>query len=1533
MKQENDSILSKLTVRLKDSITLNPIGSGLLLYNQNQKDKIYILTAAHNLYKDGDSFKEPIDQLEIDIFDSIANSYQTLKHSINHDLVTPDLDRDVAVLLLERATVEVITGTLPTILAIKERLATNTFTLKGFPNATKNEELVCINPVWIQKMTGVDKFQLQLTEDYSGWSTGGFSGSGVFLHANDQLYLYGIFTRYRAEEKGKVIYCQYIETVNEILEKNYLHPISYTFFGENGLTTDFFKQQVETAIANLGPRFNEKLNFRQPIALQFNDLAKDNVFKRRLLNAIDKWIIARNFNLNGGNNKQIEEIEDEFNSIKNTVVQWVSSIIWSAGQKIEVSEISSQIGSINNKIEEKRSEFYNLRWEEEKANIEKVKDYNYHPPYEREINRLREILQNNSDLLNDLKNVNISLSNHPCLIIQGDAGCGKSHLLGDIANERIKNNHPTILILGQLFRSGQNVWQNILSQLNLSCSKDEFLFSLNSIGQQIGDRVLILIDAINEGAGTEIWPGEFAGFISEFEKYPYIGIALTARTTYYDVIVPIAVRKKKEISQITHQGFKGNEYEALRLFCEHYGLEQPTLPILNPEFANPLFLHLICEAVKNSGQTKFPQGIQGISNTFGYYLNAICDRLANKREEYRLRQSIIRNVIHKVAKACFEQENRNALPIEKAIDFFDSEFPKYPHLFSDLIFENVLIKTIDSDYRTDSKFEVVYFSFERFGDFQIAEELLLPYTNEESIRVAFEENNKLGRLLKDGYWRYKGIMEAFAVLLPEKYDLEIVEVYEWSFEGEHPELLGNINEWLNQYLLSSLKWRNIESINNAKLTEWFNSGNFNIDDHSYINFLIELTTQKNHPFNSDRLFSILNPFSLPKRDSFWQEYLRYFSSEDDYANAYPIRRLIDWSWQSDISFKIDTETARLTGQTLGWVLSSTNISLRDQTTKAMVNLLEEQPEALINILNAFKNINDMYILERLYGIAYGCVLRTSKDNSIRKIAQYVFDHIFKEGNPPAHILLRDYARNTIEYSIYKKVPIVGDVSLIKPPYKSRMPANIPTEEKVKDYEVDSKTSDFSAKYKAFHNRIVHSVMEWDFGRYIVESALNDFCPVSFSMEDEYKSFLKHLPKKQREAVRFIDKMSEFRSIYTRKESNFSKLLGKEKLDEILTSMEDHLSVVQKSLKTDLNDEDYDYFITKVISHINDKERLNDRQRDWFDVRPIKRWIVQRVFELGYDGKLHGPFDSSIDSYNNRSENKIERIGKKYQWIAFYEIMAMIADNYKVKEDGWSTISKYKYYPGAWRDFLRNVDPAFVTKNIEIDENTDNELENTYPESQWWIDKEYDYWAIPDSSWVLTTQDLPDPKHIILRKDELGMKWLYLKAYLKWSEPKPLGKDKYGVCRKEIWYMLQGYLVHKQDKSKIIKWLQKQNFWGRWLPESHKTNTSLFNRENYWSPASRENEREVWETIKKTRYRVIATTSEAVGELSQDKSGAHFRYEMPCKMIFEGMNLQYAKVDGEFNNEQVDKTVEVVPPISVQVVPVVSVELVPLFSGI
>ena len=740
-------------------------------------------------------------------------------------------------------------------------------------------------------------------------------------------------------------------------------------------------------------------------------------------------------------------------------------------------------------------------------------------------------------------------------------------------------------------------------------------------------------------------------------------------------------------------------------------------------------------------------------------------------------------------------------------------FPKFPSLFSDLIEESVLVK-MKRKYNRDSTEEIVFFSYQRLGDFFMVEELLKPYSKREEVIKAFESDQQLQKIADNYQWSNRGIIEALAVLLPEKYDLELFELINFFFDKNTDKrnkewLEAQTYETFTHILLDSLNWRELNSINDKKITVWLNKKG-RIDHDQWWYKLTELASIANHPFNGDRLHRILLRHSMSERDGFWQKHIRWYSGYDDQKIAFPLQRLIDWAWSPNISYNVDPETARLVAQTLAWVLSSTDIALRDKTTKALVNLLEQQPETLIKTLTAFENIDDLYILDRLYSVAYGCILRTEKIESIRAIAQYIYDVIFKDGNPPAHLLVRDYARNAIEYGIYKEVGLDVDIELIRPPYNSQCDYKPLSNEQLDEKYKPKEDSGHWEKDNWGITAILHSMTTeygrgtggyGDFGRYVFQSAISHF----------------KLPIK---------------------------------------------------LNVDL----------------------------------LSNLAIEWIFEkYGYNPKIHGEHDRMVADHYYQREYKIERIGKKYQWIAFHQILAIIADNFKVREI-WSFNDMYQLYKGAWQLYVRNIDPAYITKDNDNDKKDEENLIKQI-DKEWWSDDEYSHWNYPDAKWIRTTEDLISPRKVIEKKN-INEEWLQLQHSIEWREPKKIGVDLYYGRRKQIWYSIQGLLVRKSDKQKIIKYLKTKNFWGDWLPRNRDNESNLINREKFWSPAYLDvykHNKKIWETIQDTKYKVIVATESANGGIEGDKSGANQSYNIPCKYIFEGMKLQYAPIDGTLKN--------------------------------
>ena len=154
-----------------------------------------------------------------------------------------------------------------------------------------------------------------------------------------------------------------------------------------------------------------------------------------------------------------------------------------------------------------------------------------------EIYAVGELLRSLHDLREFSQSGTARSSNRPALLIVGTAGSGKTHLFCDVAEHRIKKGYPTVVLLGEQFRATEP-WKQILDFLGFSCTREQFLGAMDAAAQASGTRALILIDALNEGEGQKIWTKYLAGMLAQLERYSRIGIAVSVRSSYEEVIVP-----------------------------------------------------------------------------------------------------------------------------------------------------------------------------------------------------------------------------------------------------------------------------------------------------------------------------------------------------------------------------------------------------------------------------------------------------------------------------------------------------------------------------------------------------------------------------------------------------------------------------------------------------------------------------------------------------------------------------------------------------------------------------------------------------------------------------------------------------------------------------------------------------------------------------------------------------------------------------------------------------------------------------------
>ena len=156
--------------------------------------------------------------------------------------------------------------------------------------------------------------------------------------------------------------------------------------------------------------------------------------------------------------------------------------------------------------------------------------------------------------------------------------------------------NPIFQILQMIDLYRRSSWTEFLDSLDTAC------LSKNQLG-------LILIDAINEGAGTKIWPTHMAGLLAEIRERPALRAVISCRSEYKQRSWPQSLSVREyEFRDFTFEEF---ERACVRLMDDQ-GIARPSAAFLPRGFYNPLFLSTACKSIRTQGLTQFPGSMSGI---------------------------------------------------------------------------------------------------------------------------------------------------------------------------------------------------------------------------------------------------------------------------------------------------------------------------------------------------------------------------------------------------------------------------------------------------------------------------------------------------------------------------------------------------------------------------------------------------------------------------------------------------------------------------------------------------------------------------------------------------------------------------------------------------------------------------------------------------------------------------------------------------------------------------------------------------------
>ncbi len=1226
-----------------------------------------------------------------------------------------------------------------------------------------------------------------------------------------------------AADRGMTVEFDYKGESELLAALNRPHQVArvYYWFDFTVLTPEWFKARLAEALYHAGPRYTSMLHVDLPIAFHFEGLGRTQAFQDRLRSQLREVRESRRWHALDGLRKDSPDLESLLEAAEpqlDEVDRLVMKVDVAGTDPADLQGVATCCISAVNRLRPI------VQWMESRSR-ERREEGLSSALYE-----LRQTLKAVLDLVRLAGDDAGRLVSEPFLLVTGEPGTGKTHLLCAAARSRVESGWPTLVLFGQHFERG-SLWRQILEQLGLSCTPDEFLGILSIAAETAGRRALLMIDALNEAEPASLWQGQLAAFLAKVRAFPWIGVVLSCRNSYVPVVLP-AELSSDWLVRVEHTGFAERTHEAVRVFFEHFHLVRPDFPLVLPELQNPLLLKLLCRGLAEQGQTCFPRGATAVTALFSRFLDAVERSLSHPRHcDYAAERQLVRSCVAALAREMLRQK-QEWLPFATAQSLTEEILPRPDwsrSLLAGSLAEGLLMKDNVHDEHGVTG-EVVRFAYQRLGDHARAEVLCgggLAGVAAALSSLAAEPG---------GFHEHSSLLEALAIQIPERFGHELHRLVENPLAHPFPSAY-----------LNSIVWRSPQAFPQDLDLDFLDQIRRQLFSDPVLDTLLEVACVPGHPFNALRLHRNLWPLSMPERDASWTAHLVYSDESET-----PVRRLIDWARHEDTSSCSD-EAAFLASTALAWFLTSSNRWIRDSATLALVRLLRGRLAVLRELLLAFHSVSDLYVAERLYAAAYGCVLASRETGEVEAVAQQVYAQVFEAGTPPVHILLRDYARGILEWAQHLGCSMPGvDMAKARPPYKSPWPLRIPRSGCVEEPE-DGQEDPYST--------IRFSVMTWDFHRYVIEPTVREFVAPNqrrrkrearrrhrAPVQEAYEALLSSLTDKQREEE---------------KPETFLASLSREQID---------------------------------LFH---RFQLLDDQREpegviAFDVDEASCWIFRRVLRLGWTPERFASLDDELRR-GPESRSRIERIGKKYQWIAFHELLAILADHCRLK-NRWNEESA-RDYSGPWELGERDLDPSLLLRSAPGEE-------EDRVKTAWWTPDTPHFEPAADSKgivdWLQSLEGCPSPVRLLEPRDPEQKRWIVLEANPSWEEAAPPEFPPSSVDRRRLWYQLRSYLVRKRDLSRFLAWAGKQRWYGRWMPESRHSLSDVFLGEYPWHPAAVESIKD-WDLTSSEKVPVPVVVTAA--EYSWSKRDTSALGMIPAVPLIQGLRLYWSGNGFEFTDEK------------------------------
>jgi hypothetical protein len=430
-----------------------------------------------------------------------------------------------------------------------------------------------------------------------------------------------------------------------------------------------------------------------------------------------------------------------------------------------------------------------------------------------------------------------------------------------------------------------------------------------------------------------------------------------------------------------------------------------------------------------------------------------------------------------------------------------------------------------------------------------------------------------------------------------------------------------------------------------------------------------------------------------------------------------------------------------------------------------------QPSVLGYLAERLTDVDDLYVGERLWAAAFAACSLDPSQSRPSSYAQVAWRSVFDRPLPPANLLLRDYARAIVELASREGADPEGiDLSRCKPPYADAAIR----------FDKLRKLSDAGRKKLSDGtNRIISSCAHFgDFGDYEIRPAMRKITTVPLSAPpgpskaNAFRAFKKSVLEGRPERMDAFDELENHRRLmrmpqilekghglsWKSKEPSAQELAEAEELERrflaLLTA--DEVQSFGRDAEPWLED-----------SHSPETQKV--------DVERCGTWVAQRAIEIG-----GAAIDEAKIMYGTGSERPtIERLGKKYQWLALSELLCGLTSTLLL-ESGWGEDQTLRSYDlPVDVGFVRDIDPTVLSFNSGP---------TIGLEDDWLLDPKIALETVSEAElgiWPMRTDPGKDFDKLVVRTDVDRRRWFLLYEHAHVTELYPERTGEHGLRQQEF----------------------------------------------------------------------------------------------------------------------------------------------------